>query len=294
LKCKDAKLQGIAITRLQQLALCLEGRSDREAEAFLLKCFENTKGFAAIKSEPSGTDFNELLAQLLARGTPKMQQQLVAARGELRGGMLPPAVFAARANMDPADFYREFSPWLKGISENRKKSGEIDRGTALIEVLKSQNDRLHYRGRTGYFQHDHEHRTPALRELDPRWLDATIEVQLIPLVCMLARADHPGTNKFLSEQFAGRKKPHESYQSQTLLQTMVRIEHPAAADAIIDALKRHAKETHYYYVGYWYGRMILDLPRSSLAKFEELLPTLPDKMVDQLMDSILALKNKPE
>jgi hypothetical protein len=87
------------------------------------------------------------------------------------------------------------------------------------------------------------------------------------------------------------KKSNESHQ---LLQTMVRISHPDAADAVIDALKRQAKETSHYYAGYWYGRLIADMPRSALPKFEELLPTLPDKMVDQLIDSVLALKNKPE
>jgi len=40
--------------------------------------------------------------------------------------------------------------------------------------------------------------------------------------------------------------------------------------------------------------MIADLPRSALARIEELLPTLPDKMVDQLMEHVLALKDKPE
>jgi hypothetical protein len=40
--------------------------------------------------------------------------------------------------------------------------------------------------------------------------------------------------------------------------------------------------------------MIADLPRSAFARIEELLPTLPDKMVDQLMEHVLALKDKPE
>jgi hypothetical protein len=79
-----------------------------------------------------------------------------------------------------------------------------------------------------------------------------------------------------------------------LLLTMVRIGHPGATDAVIDALNRHAKDTSYHYSSYWYRQMIADLPRAALPRFEELLPTLPDKMVDQLMDSVLALKNKPE
>ena len=67
-----------------------------------------------------------------------------------------------------------------------------------------------------------------------------------------------------------------------------------AADAIIAMIKQTAAGTTYYYAGYWYGRLIVDLPKSTAGKFEELLPTLPDKMVDQLLDSVMALKNKPD
>jgi len=75
---------------------------------------------------------------------------------------------------------------------------------------------------------------------------------------------------------------------------MVRIQHPEAIDALIAALKDQAKGKYHHYLGYWYGPMIADLPRSALARIEELLPTLPDKMVDQLMEHVVALKDKSE
>jgi hypothetical protein len=74
LKCKDAKLQGTAIIRVQQLVSSLDGSSDPKAEAFLLRCFEKAPALVAIKSEPSGADLNELVAHVLAQGTPRMQQ----------------------------------------------------------------------------------------------------------------------------------------------------------------------------------------------------------------------------
>ena len=73
-----------------------------------------------------------------------------------------------------------------------------------------------------------------------------------------------------------------------------RIPQSDATEAMIAALKKQAAETHFHYFGYWYGPMIADLPRSALPKIEALLPTLPDKMVDQLIEPVLALKNKPE
>lgn len=293
LGCKDKKLQGRAVNHLQQLIACLEERTDPQAEAFLLKCFDNASAFAAIKSEPSGSDLNEQVAQILSHGTVKMQQRLVADHKRLTGGMLSPAIYAARATLAPADFFKEFSPLLKPLADKRtkKNSEEHNRATALQVALYSNHDHYFYRRWGTYAARYARRAKPAVKELDPRWLDAAVEAQCVPLVCQLARAGHAGANQFLSEQLKAHKQPHEAHD---VLQTMVRIAHPGAADAIIDGLKRGAKETYFGYYGYWYGRMIADLPKSTLPRFEELLPTLPDKMVDRLMDSILALKNKSE
>lgn len=292
LKCKDAKLQGPAVNRLRHLVACLDQRTDAKAEAFLLRCFENAAAFAKFKSEPSGTDLNELIAHVLSEGTPKMQQQLVAAHKTLSGGMLLSSIIAARATMTSADFHEEFSPLLKEPAEKRarKSSEERDRATALIDVLTSGSNRFFHHRWMGVARSD-ERRRAILRELDPRWLDVAVEAQSVDLVCALARPGHSQANQFLSDHLISLKKPHEALQ---VLETMVRIGHPGAADAAIDALKRQSKDTSYYSVGYWCGRLIAELPRAALPKFEELLPTLPDKMVDQLMDSVLALKNKPE
>lgn len=295
-KLKDKKQQGPAVNRLQQLVTCLEERTDAQAEAFLLKCFDGAPALAAIKSEPSGADLNELVANVLSRGTPKMRQRLFAAHETLAGGMLPPAIFAARATLAPAAFYDEFSPLLNGLSDKRtkKNSAAHDRADALLAVLTSDerdDDHFYYRPWMYDRRRDVPRAAVPLPELDPRWLDAAVDAGSLELVRELARPGHAAANRFLSEQLAQLKKPHEGL---AVLQTMARVGHPDAADALIAALKKQAKETSYYYFSYWYGPMIADLPKSALPKIEELLPTLPDKMVDQLMDSVLALKNKPE
>jgi hypothetical protein len=294
LSAKDKKEQGPAVARMQQLIGCLEERTDAPAEAFLLKCFENAPAFAGIKSEPSGSDINELIAHVLSHGTAKMQQTLVAAQKKLDGGSLSPAILAARSIMTPADFYKEFSPLLNAIPEKRSKktSGDQDRASALMSALLGNSERFYaYRYRTRIHRFRSQPAKLPLRELDPRWLDAAVNAKALDLVCELARPDHAATIQYLSEQLNSKKEPHELHQ---VMRTMVRIGHPTAVDAVINAIKKQAKETTHYYVGYWIGRLIPDLPRSTYPRFEELLPTLPDKMVDQLMDSVLALKNKPE
>src|SRR5215470_1414459 len=291
LKLKDKKLQGPAVNRLQQLVSSLDER-DPKAEAFLLTCFEHADALATIKSEPSGADLNELVAHLLSQGTAMMQRRLVAAHKTLAGEMLSSALFAARATMTPAEFYEGFSPLLKGLSEKRtkKNSAEPDRSEALLTALNSNSDALPYFHRSwmDWRADPQQRRAMSLPELDPRWLDAAVDAGSVALVCSLARPGHSAANRLLSEQLAGAKNPQE------LLRTMVRIQHPEAIDALIAALKEHAKGKYNYYLGYWYGPMIADLPRSALARIDELLPTLPDKMVDQLMEHVLALKDKPE
>ncbi len=293
LSSNDKKEQGKAVLRLQRLIGCVEERTDAKAEAFLLRCFHDAAAFAAIKSEPSGADLNDLVAAVLSQGTPKMQQQLFAAQKTLTGGMLSPALFAGRAVMEPADFYEEFSPILKGISEKRGKKNSVDRerASALLSALLLDTEHHAYPiGMVGRRPWARKSDIP-LRELDPRWLDAAALAGSLELVCHLARPGNAPCDRFLAEQLKVRKEPHEW---QLVLQTMARVGHPDAADALVDALKKQAKSASYYYNMHGYGRMIEKLPRSALPKFEELLKTLPDKMVDQLMDSVLVLKNKPE
>lgn len=285
LATKDPKEQGPAITRLQHLVLSLEGRTDANTEGYLLRCFDAVPALAKMKSTPSGQDFNELLAHVLARGTPTTRQRLVAAHKTLTVGMLPPALDAARQTMSPADFYSEFNSMLAGLK--RKKGTEHDRAEALAGALASRSDWRYHRPWVGHEDDapdDHDTRP----ELDPRWLDAAIDAGVVDLVCQLARPGHAKTNKFLAAQLEGTK-PHEQH---LVLETMVRIGHPDAADAIIESLKKQSKATHYGYFGYWYGRMIVGLPKAEASKFEALMPTLPEKMLDQLIESVMVLKNK--
>ncbi|HYE17456.1 MAG TPA: hypothetical protein VEA69_03370 [Tepidisphaeraceae bacterium] len=297
LKTKDKKAQGPIVNRLMQLVSALDERTDDKAEALVVKLFEQSAALAAIKSDPAGADLNELVAHVMSRGTPKVQKMLVARHKDLGGGSLSPAYFAARATMTPAAFYDEFAPLLKGLAEKRtkKNADEYDRGTTLLGVISASEDD----GDGGYsfwrpwmygsrWRYE-EKPARALPPLDPRWLDAAVDASSVELVCELARPGHAKANKFLADQLAASKKSHEALD---VLRAMVRVGHPDATDAVVGALKKQAKETSHYYFSYWYGPMVADLPKAALPKIEELLPTLPDKMVDQLMESVMALKNK--
>lgn len=295
LKLKDKKQQGTAIARLQKLICCLNERSDSKTEAFLLRLFEHSGTFAKITSEPSGTDLNELLAHVLSRATTKTRQALVAGQAELTGPMLTSAFVAARATMTPAQLFTTFAPSLKAVGEKRtkKNAAEFDRAQAILNGI-DEHGRYFFSSWGGYLSRVDDSDSAKLPDLDPRWLDAAVAAQHLELVRELARPNHAPTNQFLSDQLAALFKKKDSHEAHSVLETMIRIQHPDATDSLIQWLKLQAKATHYGYYGYWIGRLIVALPKGDFPKIEAVLPTLPDKMVDQLMESVLALKNKPE
>lgn len=292
LRLRDGKLQGPAVERLGQLLMALDARADPGAEALLLECFGHADALAAIRSEPSGTDLNEMVAGLMSRGPATTQMRLAAAHPTLRGAMLPPALIAARATMTAAAFYMQFSPLLKGLSDKRssRSNDGHERGRALLAALNATANAPGW-VRSPWLEHRayREHRRgEILPDLDGRWLDAAVEAGALALACSLARPGHAAANRFLSGALAGAEDTYP------VLRTMVRVRHPEAVEALIATVKAQAEATHHYYLRYRYGALIADLPASALPRIEELLPTLPDKAVDQLMEHVLALRQKPQ
>ncbi|MGC4003146.1 MAG: hypothetical protein QM811_08430 [Pirellulales bacterium] len=227
----------------------------------------------------------------MSHGALEPQKRLAAAHANLPEGMLRPAFYAARAVKSPAEFYREFSPELRGLAEKTRKKSDSKqlRAVALESVLLSENEHASYGRRVGYDRLV-DRRTTPLPELDPRWLDAAIEAGSVDLVCALARPGHKATNAFLAKSLAEIKHPYDAVK---VLRAVVSVGHPNATDFLIATLKKHA-ESSSYYVAHWFAPLILELPKSALPALEALLTTLPEKIVDQLLESVLLLKHKPE
>jgi hypothetical protein len=295
-KTNDKAKQGAAISRLQRLLACLGERTDAETEALLLRCFDESASLSRIKSEPSGSDLNELVASLMAHATPKTREQLIAAHASLSGPPFVSALFAARLSMSPNKFYDTFAPVLKPPSAKlkiwKKSAPDPQRAAALVQVLNSTQHRVYDIPGEGRVHRRANSPPLSLPALDPRWLDAALDADQPDLIRRLARPDHPATNRYLAKQLAEFIKKKEIHQVHLVLETMVRIQHPDATEAVLDALKREAAAAHYGYYGYWLSNLISQLPVNAVPKVEALLPSLPEKMVDQLMDALLTLKNK--
>jgi hypothetical protein len=289
LKLKDKKDQTPAVQRLLLWLHCLDGRDDPDVEAFLLSIFGKAAVLADIKSEPSGSDVNELVAALLAHGSPKCRQALIAAQELLSGPMLSQAFFAARRSLDPAQVFKLFSPCLSAQPEKKSKKNAqaFGRLEAIRHGLISATENALYLYRRRFHRWTNAEESP-LPPLDPRWLDVAVEGGHLDVVLPLARPEHAAANRFLSEQFATK---NQRYHVQ-ILETMVRIQHPEATDAVVQTLTQSAKSTSDAYVAYWIGRLIPDLPPAAAARLEALLPTLPEKTVDRLIGFVLELKQK--
>ncbi len=298
-KMKDKAKQGEAIVRLKQLLLCVAERT--EAEAILLRCFDESAALAKIKSEPSGGDLNELVASLMANATAKTRERLVAAHESLTGLSFSSALDAARVSLSPAEFFDRFASVLKPPSKRLKVlkgvATDPERSAALVQVLTSAQHFAFTPSMDGRVYRRVHTRSTDLPELDPRWLEVALAVEQADLIRELARPNDPATNRFLSRHFveltekAKGHEPHALLELAADVETMVRIHHPEATDILIDWLKQQASATHSYYTA-WVARLIPDLPASAAAQIEAILPSLPEKMVDQLMDPLLTLKNK--
>lgn len=289
---KDTKKQGPAISRLQQLFRGINDQEDSTADAFMLRSYESMPALAKIKSTPSGTDYSELLADRIASGTSALRERLAAAHSTFKGNILHSAIFAARETMTPANFYKEFSPLLSG--RHSKSATEREKAGMLGCVLQS-NDGKHSRQfildlYTMGLQVGDTDTAKKCRELDPRWLDAAIDSESLDLVRILARPDHAGVKKYLS----GMAAAADSDSIFMVLEAMVRIKHSGAADAIIATITKQSKSPRTAYYTYWFNGLISALPKEASPKFEALLPTLPEKMVGQLIDSVTQLKNKQD
>jgi hypothetical protein len=264
-KEKDKKALGKEVSRFLALLECLRGRDDGDAERFLLESFAQREALAAVKGEPSGKDIHQRLVSILAAGSKKAQHALVEAHRTLSEEELVEAFVAAGRTRPASEVFDLFSPYLAEPAEGKKRKGDpaAAKRAAIVEVL-----------------------------VHPRWLDLAVRQQSLELVQALARPGHAGANQLLTAAFDEMlKKSKDAYELGHLLDTMVRVQHPTATDSVIAAIAKHATGTHAYGL-YWIGQLIPHLPPEALPKLESLLPTLPEKAIDQVLDHVTQLKNR--
>jgi hypothetical protein len=284
-KESDSKTLGTQIERVCLILDCLRGRDDKQTEGLLLSLFEHAGQLGAIKGEPSGREVAERLASVMAAGPPSLRSKLVDAHVMSPAECLGHAFVAACRSRKPADVFTLFSPYLAAKVDEKKKGRDplYAKREAIIQLLL---------GVPTVWYREHIPDDFALNaHLDPRWLDLAIELGRSDLVQSLAVPGHANANAYLAELFQHRLgKPGADHELVGILNSMIRIGHPQATDATIEVIKRSAKAKSAFGY-YWIGHLIPRLPKAeALPKLEALLPTLPEKMIDQFLGLIAALK----
>lgn len=289
-KEKDAKKLSKQNERMCLILECLRGRDDKKTEQFLLTLFAQAGRLTTIKGEPSGKDVFERLVSVMMSGPAKVQTALVNAHATLPADLLGQAFVAACRSCQPAEVFAKFSPYLTAKVDEKKKGRDpaFAKREKIIELL--------VKGRRWSWYHDPasvvSEEFDLKSGLDPKWLDVAVNLGHADLVQTLAVPGHAKANDLLEALFQQElKKSGVTFELIGTLDTMIRVGHPAATDATIETIKRSAK-TPDSYRGYWLGPSMARLPKAeALPKLEALLPTLPEKMIDQILDYVTELKN---
>jgi HEAT repeats len=277
-KTKDKKEVSQKIGRLQSLVYCLNGRDDKDSEAFVLKMFAKRDDLAKIKgSGTSGADLSPVVVNALWSGTPKMQTTLAEAHAVLDedDDSLEMSFSAARRILPPGRVFDMFSPYLTAKPGEKKK--KRDKREIICHALG---------GRYQYWST----RPDEFPPLDSRWLDVAVQTKELGLVRALARTGHTAANAFLEESFAEIiKKAKTLEECHDVVAAMIRSEHAEATDAFIAAFEKQKKSDHYIY---WFAQLIPELPRSAIPRLEALVPTLSDRVADIIVDYLQQLRDK--
>lgn len=287
-KSKDMKELAKQVDRLLQILECLRYRDDKATDAFLTAWFARKDEFALIKSDPGGKDIQQRLVQIMATGPAGAKKLLIENHAELSPDDLPHAFVAARSSRKPAEVFDLFSSYLTAKVDEKKKGRDpaFAKREAIIGLL---SDGWRYGYGYGFTPFDRAE-PERQKELDPRWLDLAVEQKLVNLVQALARPGHAPALALLSTAFDSElNKSKDLHDAGMILRTMVRVQHPEATDSLIAVLTKHAKSAWGWY---WIAPLIVELPKEAAPKLEALLPTLPDKAVDQLIGYVTELKNK--
>lgn len=288
-KEKDKAKQGKTVERLLMLLQCFRGRDDKQSEQLLIEMFQQREALAKISGTPGGADVVELLVLIMSNGSKKTQRALVDAHASLPPVSLAPALSAAFHCCKPAETFEIFSPYLADGAEGgrKRKRGKpaAPRRHAILSVFLEDYRSTHYHA----FYHDVGESIPR-DAIDPRWLEIAVQQQILELAAALAVPKHEGLNALLQQAFDQHLKRAMAWEMHVILNTMLRVQHPAVTESVLAAVRKYASSSRFSV--YWIGQYIAQLPPEALPEVEALLATLPDRVVDQLVEYVAALKQR--
>lgn len=301
LALKDKEKLKKATTHFYNLLLCFAGRDDRQSLALLGKLFDQREAIGALKGETDGQDINRRIASLMIKsGDKSALKQITDAHATLSSEVLDRAILAAVLTRKPKEVYDLFAPYYTAATEKKKKSdASSQKRDVLRQVLTYLSEGRRHAYGYRYFGYDLDaielgEQAKSI-ELDPRWLEAAVATSDTDMVLNLARPKHKPTHDYLSKVLGEMlaKKGDLDYQAWQVMETILRVEHPQAVEHFMAALNKAAgKKQHYY--SYWLVRLVPMLPKSAAPQIEALLPSMHEKLVDQIAPYLAELQAKTE
>jgi len=298
---------GKALQRFDQFLSCFATRVDQQSVTFLTRCFEGRDKLGKLKGDTDGLVITGHVAALLVQTRSKAVQKMITdAHATLAPEVFRWSIMAGVRILNAKEVYEQFSPYYLSPAESKKKAADasVQRRNAVRESMCDLFSIL--RGAAGhrgaYYQTAHFgwgvanlplEELPPDASLDPRWLDAAIETDDLRMVVMLARPQHVKACEFLSRKLDEMvsKKGSLDYQVSTILETMIRIEHPRVVEHYLAVLHAATRDKRQHYM-YWFAQLIPSLPPSAAPQIEAMLPDMNEKVVDEIAPYLLELKSK--
>jgi hypothetical protein len=277
--------------RFHGLLACFAQRRDKQTVAFLTRCFGQREEIGELKGDCPGHQINRRVASLLANSGSKPAQKLVVeAHATLPPEVLDVAMVAAVHSRKPREVYDLFAPYyLARIDGKGKERAAVAEKRECVEMLLMHWSVRCPEYRAKGFDVDMENASLAGSTIDPRWLDAAVQTKDLNVVLALARPGHKGTYEVLSD--AVEAMLQKSGADYGVLETMIRIGHPKTVEHFVQILEHAGRAKHANY-GYWFARLIADLPADAVPRIEALLPSLPENMVDHIVPYLAELQAK--
>ncbi len=277
--------------RVLWLLNCLDGRDDALTQAFLQECFGRQAEIAQVKGDPGGQDILHRLAEIMARGPLDSRRALIAAHASLPPEQLTIAFISAINICPAAEVFDTFSPYLTAATGGKKKKNDPSQSRHDVIAETLTESWVWHQYRTS--DEEGEERASLYERLDPRWLDLAVRLKQMPLVQVLARPGHEASTALVGQAFQEQlAKSKDPYDLAHLLETMIRVQHPDAIDATLAAITKGAKTSRASWGLFWILRQIRNLPQEAVPRLEALLPSLPEKIVDDMLDQIADLKSQ--
>ncbi len=301
--CKEKDKLKAQLIRFNEFLPVFDSRTDPGTEAFIADCFARRAKMQMLKGDMiSGADINATIASHMSVSkSPRLLELLAGEAMNLSPDLIQFGIAASMRNSTPAQAFDRFSPLLKvKIPEKggKIKDDGVLRAIALRELLIDFRVDYHpYRWRRHYSSYLSDLDSPEIKpaDLDPRWLDVAVAMADLDLVTSLIRPDHKASREFLAAKFqsVAAQKTVDIHTLSNIIDTMVRINHPHATDCWITAMqKATASKKPTYYGTYWLSRSVESLPVEAAAKIEALLPSLPERVIDEVLPHLQALKER--